>query len=160
MALVLLVGAGLMIRTLMNLDRVVLGFEPKQALTLEVSIPPASYQRHESPAVTTTLLERIGGLPGVDAAGAINVLPLSSTRFTWTFDIEDRPIPRNSPAPRVDYRVVTPGVFAAMEIPLRSGRLLSDEDVTGAPPVALVNDALARRFWPNEIGRASCRERV
>jgi putative ABC transport system permease protein len=154
-ALVLLVGAGLMIRTLMNLDRVVLGFEPKQALTLEVSIPPASYQRHESPAVTTTLLERIGGLPGVDAAGAINVLPLSSTRFTWTFDIEDRPIPRNSPAPRVDYRVVTPGVFAAMEIPLRSGRLLSDEDVTGAPPVALVNDALARRFWPNEspLGR-------
>jgi putative ABC transport system permease protein len=149
-AFVLLVGAGLMARTLMNLDATDLGFEPEAAATFDVSLPTTKYQRRESPAVFQGLLDRIHAVPGVEAAGAINVIPLSATGFTWTFEAENHPLPAGSPPERVDYRVVTPGIFSAMRMPLRSGRLIADTDDAASPAVAMINEAMVRRFWPRE----------
>jgi putative ABC transport system permease protein len=149
-ALVLLVGAALMARTLMNLDATNLGFEPDAAATFDVSLPTTKYQRRESPAVFQRLLDRIQAVPGVEAAGAINVIPLAATGFTWTFEAENHPLPAGSPPERVDYRVVTPGIFSAMRIPLRGGRLIADTDDAASPAVAMINEAMVRRFWPRE----------
>jgi predicted permease len=94
-------------------------------------------------------------LPNVEAVGAMNVLPLATTAFTWSFHIENRPDPEGIPAARADYRVVTSGIFAAMQMPLTRGRLISDRDTRDSTPVAMINEAMAKRFWPNEdpIGR-------
>jgi predicted permease len=145
-ALVLLVGTALMVRTLTNLRGVDLGFEPSRATTFEVSLPATKYQRQEAPAVLDRLLGVVRGVPGVAQVGAINVLPLGDGGFTWTFEIENRPW--NGAAPRVDYRVVTPGLFEALRLPLKSGRLISGGDGGTAPAVALVNESMVRQYWP------------
>jgi hypothetical protein len=120
-----------------------------RATAFEVSIPGTKYQRQESSAVLTEFIRQVQELHGVEAAGAINVIPLAATSFTWAFEIERRPVPRGTALPRVDYRVVTPGIFPAMQIPLTRGRLLGNGDGTEAPSVAIINDAMAKRFWPN-----------
>lgn len=124
-AMLLLVGVGLLAKTLPRLNHVALGFEPASAITFEVSIPGTKYQRSEGPAVLARLIERLQRLPDVAAVGAINVLPLATTAFTWSFHIENRPDPGETPA-RAVYRVVTPGIFAAMQMPLTTGRFISD----------------------------------
>jgi putative ABC transport system permease protein len=154
-AMLLLVGVGLLAKTLLRLNHVELGFEPASATTFEVSIPGTKYQRGEGPAVLARLIERLQRLPDVAVVGAMNVLPLATTAFTWSFHIENRPDPEGTPPARADYRAVTPGIFAAMQMPLMRGRLISDRDTRDSPPVAVINEAMARRFWPNEdpVGR-------
>jgi putative ABC transport system permease protein len=154
-AMLLLVGVGLLAETLLRLNHVELGFEPASAITFEVSISGTKYQRGEGPAVLARLLERVRRLPDVAAVGAMNVLPLATTAFTWGFHIENRPDVAGTPPPRADYRVVAPGIFAAMQMPLMRGRLISDSDTRDSSPVAVINETMARRFWPNEdpVGR-------
>src|SRR4029453_11346509 len=82
------------------------------------------------------LIERLQRLPDVAAVGTMNVLPLATTAFTWRFHIEKRPEPEETPPARADYRVVTPGIFAAMQMPLTRGRLISDRDTRDSTPVA------------------------
>ena len=154
-AMLLLVGVGLLAKTLLRLNHVALGFEPASATTFEVSIPGTKYQPGEGPAVLSRLIERLQRLPDVAAVGAMNVLPLATTAFTWSFHIENRPDPEGTPPARADYRVVTPGIFAAMQMPLTRGRLISNRDTRDSTAVAVINEAMARRCWPNEdpIGR-------
>jgi len=96
------------------------------------------------------VLQRVRALPGVDAAGVIDSLPLSDGGSHQPFSIEGRPVLPMSEQPEVDVRLISPGYLNTMRVPVISGRDLSDADSAGRPGAALISEALARRFWPNE----------
>ena len=151
LAIVLLAGAGLMIRSFSALRGVQLGFEPAHSLTAEVSIPARKYRTDTAQiAFYRTLESRVAVLPGVRAVGAISFLPLSGGRSSSGFAIAGRPTPPKGEEPAGDMRAVTPGYFQAMGIPIKAGRGLTDADLASTPAVAVVSETLARTFWPNE----------
>jgi putative ABC transport system permease protein len=146
-ALVLLVGAGLMVKSLYRLQRVEPGFNPSQALTMRLALPEAKYpepQRQRD--FYERLLNRIAALPGVKAAGAVNFLPLSGTGNQRSFLIEGKPEPKLN----VGFRMVSPDYFRAMGVPLRAGRSIDGRDRENAPRVAVVNETFARVFLADE----------
>jgi len=153
LSLVLLIGAGLMIRSLWELRKVRTGFDPHNVLTMTVPLPA---NRYSSPAGQINffqeVLTRIRALPGVDSAGVIDSLPLSSDGGSHQpFSIEGRPVQQMSDQPEVDVRLISPDYLRAMHISILSGRDLTDADAAGRPGAALISDSLARRFWPNEV---------
>jgi putative ABC transport system permease protein len=156
LSLVLLIGAGLMIRTLWELRKVQPGFDAHNVLTMAVPLPR---NRFSSPSGEINFfqhaLTRVRALPGVESAGVIDDLPLNGGGSHQPFTIEGRPAPPMSEQPEVDVRVISAGYMRAMHIPILRGRDLSDSDVAGRPAAVLISDSLARRFWPNEdpIGR-------
>jgi predicted permease len=152
LSLVLLIGAGLMVRTLWELRSVKPGFDSANILTMDVVVPA---DRFSSPAGQVNffqeVLQRVRALPGVDSAGVIDSLPLSSDGGSHQpFSIEGHPVLPMSEQPEVDVRLISPGYLKAMHVPVIRGRDLSDADSAGRPGSALISDALARRFWPNE----------
>jgi predicted permease len=159
LALMLLVGAGLMIRTFAALEAVNPGFNPHNVISMIVSV---SGSKEEDPGrrelFYRQLLERVRSLPGVQAAGAINHLPLAGDLWGWHFAIEGRPKPRPGEEPGAVYRMVTPGYFSAMRLPLVRGRDLTEADNVTAPGVVIVNEQAARQYWPAEdpIGKRVC----
>jgi putative ABC transport system permease protein len=151
LALVLLAGAGLMVRSLHRLAGVNPGFDPADLLTLSVDLPPAIYPDSVSRAAFfRQLVERVRGLPGVSAAGAASLLPLTPQNSATRFTIVGRPAPEPGHWTSADIRIVDSGYFAALRIPLERGRSLTGADRTGAPPVVLINETMARQFWPHE----------
>ncbi|MBP7570815.1 MAG: ABC transporter permease [Acidobacteria bacterium] len=155
LALVLAVGAGLMIRSLQSLHDIDLGFEPEGVLTARLWLPEASYQDPgEVVAFYRTLLERLRALPGVEAAGALRVLPLGATIGDWGVTLEGDPHPDRTMA-KGDWQVATDGAIEALGERLVRGRSLSARDGTDAEQVALVNETMARTYWPgiDPIGR-------
>jgi putative ABC transport system permease protein len=150
LALILLVGSGLMIRSLLRLNAVDPGFSPHRVLTAAVNLPPAKYSTPASRiAFFRDLLQRLDSIPGVRSAGIVSVLPLTGSNTGTGLIIEGRPIPRREEIPIVWFRMANEGYFRAMEIPLLKGRLFNEQDA-GGPRVAVVNSTLARRFWPGE----------
>jgi len=151
LSLVLLIGAGLMIRSLWELRKVQPGFDPHSVLTMTVPVPR---NRFLSPAGQINFfqdaLTRVRALPGVDSAGVIDDLPLNGGGSHQPFSIEGRPVPQMSDQPEVDVRLISPGYIRAMHIPVLRGRDLNDADIVGRPGAVLISDSLARRFWPNE----------
>lgn len=151
LALMLLAGAGLMVRSLAALERVRLGFNPDDVLTARVSLPGRRY-----PNDTLTLAffraaeQRIAALPGVSAVGSISYLPLTGQRSASGFNVEGRPVAPSGAEPIGDMRAVTPGYFGAMGISIKDGRNLAETDVANSPAVGVVSETLARTFWPNE----------
>jgi putative ABC transport system permease protein len=151
LALVLLAGAGLMVRSFDALQQVNLGFEPAHALTGRVSLPERTYRSDTAVAAFFEQAEsQIAALPGVEAVGAISYLPLTGLRSVNGFNVEGRPVPKPGEAPAGDMRAVTPGYFRAMGIPLESGRVFTSADRLGSPDVAVVSETLARTLFPNE----------
>jgi putative ABC transport system permease protein len=150
LALVLLIGAGLMIRSLVNLTKVNPGFNPKGVLTASISLPSSRYERPaQRIEFYRKLFSDLRSLPGVQAAGASTALPLTQFNQGTGLIVEGRPIPPPADIPIVWFRIVNADYFRAMEIPLIRGRLFNEQDQTG-PPVALVNETLARRHFPGE----------
>ncbi|MFL6542615.1 MAG: ABC transporter permease [Chthoniobacterales bacterium] len=150
LALVLLIGAGLMIRSFARLLSVDPGFNPEHALLADVALPSPKYKSvAETNAFFSQLMPRLESLPGVVAAGGITDLPLYGGSSTG-FDIEGRPPAPPGQRPLVDYRVITPGYFRAMQMTLVKGRAFSDADNRDAPGVVIINEVLARQFFPNE----------
>ena len=153
LALVLLVGGGLLLRTFVALQRVDLGFNPSNVLTGFVLPPPAQYRTPEARlAFYEALRARISALPGVTQAALSSIVPLGGDSDT-DFLIEGRPpATRSSDALITWYRVVSANYFSAMEIPLKRGRLFRDRE---AEPVVVINETAGKRFWPGEdpIGR-------
>ena len=151
LSLVLLIGAGLMIRSLWELRKVQPGFDPHNVLTMTVPLPR---NRFSSPAGQINffqeVLTRVRALPGVDAAGVIDDLPLNGDGSHQPFTIEGRPVLPMADQPEVDVRLISPGYIRAMHIPIVRGRDLADSDVAGRPGAVLISDSLARRFWPGE----------
>ena len=151
LSLVLLIGAGLMVRTLWELRNVRPGFDSSNVLTMSVAVPS---DRFPSPATQVNFfqetLQRVRALPGVEDAGAIDDLPLGGGGSHQPFSIEGRPMLPMAEQPEVDVRMVSPGYLRAMRVPIIRGRDFADSDAAGPPAVAVISAALARRFWPNE----------
>ncbi len=151
LTLVLLVGAGLMTRSFVRLLNVKLGFEPRRVLTVRVELPRSRYGKGAQRTLFfDRLLERLRSAPGVEAVGAISQLPLSGYSMMGRFPVEGQPPIAQKKLKPVPIGVVTPGYFAAMQIPLLRGRIFNAGDADGQPDVALVNETMARKFWPNE----------
>jgi predicted permease len=156
LSLVLLAGAGLLLRSLMRLQKVDPGFHARNVLTFGVSLPPARYASQvQTSAFFHALLGRLGSLPGVESAGAVNPLPFSGSNSSGSFEIEGLNVPAHGTSPHADQRVVSPGYFTAMGIPLRRGRLLTEADRSEAPPAVVIDDALAQQYWKGQdpVGR-------
>ena len=151
LALVLLAGAGLMIRTLVRLLGEDPGFHRENLLTVKVWLPVTKYPYDaERFSFYRNLFDRVQRLPGVSSAGAINILPIDGGSLPYNFIIEGNPPPPPGGEMGAQVRAVTPSYFRAMGIPLRSGRLLTERDTRDRPPVIMINEAMARRYWPTE----------
>ena len=150
LTLVLLVGAGLMLRSFLRLNQVDMGFEPRNLLTLRVILPDAKYPDIEKKrAFFDQILQRLEALPGVESVGAISGLPVSFQGGGATFQIEGRAEPNNV-TPMTTYRIVSHDYFRAMKIPLVAGRVFNAQDRVSAEPVAVISESLALASWPNE----------
>jgi putative ABC transport system permease protein len=149
-ALVLLGGAGLLARSFIQLTHVDPGFNPAGATVLRLSLPEKKYEKPEQQAAfADSLLARLRVLPGVQAVGLTHTLPLLGD-WVMTLTIEGRPAVPPSDLPPTNYYAVTPDYFRAMGITLKRGRLFSAQDDAKAPRVAIINEALAKQFFPNE----------
>jgi putative ABC transport system permease protein len=150
LALVLLVCAGLMIKSVMRLRDVSPGFNPAKLLTMNVSLPSAKYPKGpDRNALFTRMLERVGALPGVETAELTSILPFSGNFDGRGLAVEDRPKPRGEEI-SVDLYIETPGYVRAMGIPLIKGRELTEQDTDKTPLAALINQTMAQQLWPNE----------
>jgi len=150
-ALVLSAGAGLMIRSFVALQAIDPGFDPRGVLTMVVSVAGAEAGAPERRAAFYgELLRRVRALPGVRSASAVNHLPLAGDLWGVRFHVEGRPLPRPGERTRAAYRVVFPGYFETMRIPVVRGREFAETDRFDAPGVVVINEWLAERHWPGE----------
>jgi putative ABC transport system permease protein len=149
LALVLLIGAGLMVRSFRNLLEIDPGFRPEGAATAQVGLSPARYagtpQRMQ---FFQQVLANIRTIPGVRYAGAVTTLPMSGLQRRETFFIEGREMPIQDQMASMD--IVTPGYFQAMGIRLLQGRVFTERDQKGIPPTVVIDESMARRYWPGE----------
>ena len=151
LALVLLVGAGLMIRSFFRLQQVSPGFVAENTVAMEVALSINKYAKPEQQrAFFQQALQKIESLPGVHAAGITNSIPLSRGDRSTGFTIDGRPNPAIGEGPSASVRTISADYFKAMGIPLLKGRAFTELDSTGAPDVTVINEALARRYFPNE----------
>lgn len=151
LAFMLLISAGLMVRSCYALQSVDTGFNPHNVLTMIVSVAGTKEAEAGNRRIFyRDLLEKIKTLPGVRAVGAINHLPIAGDLWDRNFQIEGRPTPRPGEAPDAVYRIVMPGYFDAMRLPIERGRALTYQDDAKAPAVVIINQRAANRFWPGE----------
>lgn len=151
LSLVLLIGAGLMLRTLLQLSKVQPGFDPDRVLTASLTVPGGRYATSAAQnAFFDQILRQVRSLPGVQSAGLIDSLPIDGGGSHQPIQVEGQPVVPMADQPEVDVRVISPGYLSAMRIRLLQGRDINDADVAGRPPVVLVADSLAKRFWPNQ----------
>jgi predicted permease len=151
MSLVLLVGAGLMIRTLWALHNVKPGVDPHNVLTFRVTLPREKYPRPEQQLnFYRQLGERMRSLPGVESVGTIDALPFTDDGSTQPIAIEGRPAVEFAMQPEVAVRTISPGYLRTLHIPLLAGRDFSESDSLDKPAAIVISESMAREFWPNE----------
>ena len=151
LALVLLTSAGLLMKSFARLQSVNPGFNPHNVLTMEISLPKLKYNGNEAAVqFTDEAHRRIAAIPGVRSAAFTTILPLSGTNSDSSFAIEGAPNGPNDPSPDEEYREVSSDYFRVLETPLLQGRFFTTADNATAPLVIIVNQALAKKFWPNE----------
>jgi putative ABC transport system permease protein len=148
-AVVLLAGAGLLIQSLLRLQHVNPGFNPKNVLSFSLGLPEVKYTTQKQIDFFNELVSRIESLPGVQAASAVMPLPLSSDRIRITFETEGRSIPRGE-LPASDYRAVALNYFRTMGIPLLKGRDFDERDNRQSTPVIVVNEDFAQKYFPGD----------
>jgi putative ABC transport system permease protein len=150
-ALVLLVGAGLMIKSFWRLQQVDPGFNPNSALTASINLPRKKYPEAEKQAAFyQQLITKVSTLPGVQTVGASNVIPLGDNDFVLGFVIEGRPPVPAGASQSTNYFAVSADYFKAMGIPLLRGRVFTEQDTKTTTRVAVINETLAKKFFPNE----------
>jgi predicted permease len=152
LALVLLVSAGLLIRSYQRVANAHPGFDSTNVLSFRLSLPGSKYPKQEPVAAFfKQAVDKLQALPGVEAAGATYSLPMSTIAFAWEPITIEGYVPRN-PGELVmsNVRIVSPGYFGAMKIPLIKGRYFDERDIKGEPETTIVDEALAERFWPNQ----------
>jgi putative ABC transport system permease protein len=155
-ALVLLIGAGLLIRSFMRLQQVSPGFNPTNVLTMQLSLPRSKYA--ETPQIASffeQVVDRVKNLPGVASAAVGNNIPMTAEGWNASFAVEGLQVAQGDPSPHGDPHMVSPDFFQAMGIPLLSGRYFADTDSRDSLPVAIVDETLAAQYWPdqNPIGK-------
>jgi putative ABC transport system permease protein len=148
LATVLLIGAGLLVQSLFELQRVRLGFQPAGVLTFQLSLPPTKYPGAKGPAFYRELLESLRTVPGIRAAAISSGVPLGGGNYTTTpvITVGKSVVPAGTAIP-IDWRIVSPGFFRALEIPLLRGRDFTEADVITAQQVMVVSQATAQKFW-------------
>ena len=149
LGLVLLVGAEILMAGLLHFFQLDPGFRPDHLLAFEVGLPESRYDVARQVAFSDRLLEALRAIPGVQAAATGRPLPLAGHELRAAFEIEERPAAA-ADRPRSDAAIVTPGYFTAMRIPTLKGRDFSARDDASAPPVVLVNQVFARKYFPGE----------
>jgi putative ABC transport system permease protein len=150
LTIILLAGAGLLIRTFSELKTIDPGFRPDGALSLHLAIPREKYKGDAKVAsFCQRILEQVRALPGVESAGMVNRLPLGGIPEVWSIELEGTGQILNR-LDSVDYRVTTPDYFRTIGIPLIAGRSFTEQDGADKPPVAIIDERIARMFWPNE----------
>jgi predicted permease len=151
LSLVLLVGAGLLVRSFLSLVKTNAGFDPRNLLTMNLILPGAKYKEEPQRATFySDLVNRVKTLPGVESAAAVNYLPLGGSNSSDAYLIEGVPEAANGQEFIGRYRVCTPDYFHAMGITVMKGRAFNEQDKAGALPVVIVNDTFARRHWPDQ----------
>jgi putative ABC transport system permease protein len=173
LSLVLLAGAGLMLRSLLNAQRIDLGFQSAGVLTGQLFLPanrypvdPVQYRAlppgarpdvSKPAAFITRLVDRMAAIPGVESAAAVSSLPLNPVGIDYDMPVivQGRPQPRPGEEPQADLRIVTPGYFRTMRIPLISGRAFDEHDGPAGAPVIIINETMARQMFAGEnpVGR-------
>ena len=155
-ALILLAGAGLLIRSFYEIEHVDAGFDPEHVMTMRIAPAPFKYRGHSDLQVQlgASILEEVHALPGVKSAGIATDVPLLPSPF-YIMRFEGRPPVTPSQAPIVNYFAVTPGYFETMGMRLLRGRTISDRDIAGSPTVVVVNQTLVDRYFrgQNPIGK-------
>jgi putative ABC transport system permease protein len=147
LSLVLLIGAGLLIKSFVKLRNTDPGFDPSNTLTASLSLAPVRYDTDEK--ITDfyrRLVERVRTLPGVESVGAVTPLPLSDNSYAFSFAVVGQPPLPPGQRQSAAARFVTPGYFRAQGVPLRAGRVFTEQDTADAPDVIVVNEAFARRY--------------
>ncbi len=151
LALTLLTGAGLLIKSFARLQGVDPGFVPERLLTFNLALPEARYPSDtQQVAFFDRVLPALRAVPGVQAAGATQVMPFGGSWSTASFEIEGYQAPEDQPGPWGDIRIVSPGFFETLRIPVIRGRVLSEQDLEGTPLVAVIDDEFVRRYYPKE----------
>jgi putative ABC transport system permease protein len=151
LAMMLLAGAGLLIRSFTQLRRVDPGFQPASALTFRIALPESAYpEEPQRAAFFEALVERLAALPGVRAVGAVQSLPLSAGGFNLSFEVKGRPPLPPAQQPSMEVRIVSPEYFGAIGIPLQRGRAFERGDTASSRQVVVISETAARRFFPGE----------
>jgi putative ABC transport system permease protein len=153
LALMLLVGAGLMTRSFAQLMRVAPGFEPDNLLAVQIYLPQSKYRTGiDRTRFYMDTLRRVGAIPGVRGAAGVSALPMYPVGIDYAlpFTIDGHPAPANGEEPRADIRTATPGYFETMKIALRTGRFIDSRDRQGAPGTVVINETMARRHFAGE----------
>jgi predicted permease len=151
LSLMLLVGAGLLIRSFQKLHGVNPGFDSHGVLTMTAMISHSKFpQPAQQIAFFDQVLQRVRTLPGVESAGVIDDIPLNNEGSHQPVAIEGRAVLPMSEQPEVDVRLTSPGYMSALHIPILRGRDFSEQDIGGRPPVVLISESMARQFWPGE----------
>jgi putative ABC transport system permease protein len=147
---VLLTGAGLLIRSFLQLESVNPGFRPDHVLTMQIALPETSYSGQKVALFYHQLVDRLQALAGTQYAGIARNLPLSGADASLNFVVENRPVESAAEQSRAKYRAASADYFAALGIPLVRGRYFDGTDGEKTPAVVIVNNTMARRFWPGE----------
>jgi putative ABC transport system permease protein len=153
LALMLLVGAGLMTRSFAQLMRVSPGFEPQNLLAVQIYLPQAKYRTGlDRTRFYMNAIQRVGSLPGVLSAAGVSALPMYPVGidFALPFTVEGQAAPANGEEPRADIRTATPRYFETMKIALLKGRLIDERDRQGAPGTIVINETMARRYFAGQ----------
>lgn len=151
LALAVLVGAGLLVKSFLHVQQVNPGFNPEGMLTMHLSLPMTKYSEAPQRAnFYKQVINDVRALPGVQSVGAVSVLPLSGGGSSGSFRIEGRDVPPGQSSPHGARWAATPDYFKTMGIPLIRGRYFEDRDTSEALPVAIIDQALAQKYWPNE----------
>ncbi len=150
LSLVLLIGAALFVRSLQHAQMMSPGFDPQHVVAASFDLSLQGYDEARGQGLQRQLIERIESQPGVESASLTNLLPLSlGSSYTGIY-IEGMPPKSNAERPSMLYSIIAPRYFATMGIPLVAGRDFGERDKKGAPNVYIINETMARRFWPNE----------
>lgn len=150
LSIVLLIGAGLLIRSFIRLQAVDAGFNKENLLTVPIGLSPKKYTDSQKlNQFAKQAIEKIESLPGVESAGATTLLPLAGSDADSTFTLEGSPITQPGEQPKAQINIVSEGYFEAMGIPLLAGREFARSDTEESPQVAIINETLARRYWPD-----------
>jgi predicted permease len=150
LAMLLLVGAGLVGTSFLRLMRVDLGFDPEHVLVASISLPAERYANDRIASFHAEAMRRIAAIPGVRAAGMVNIAPFAGGNTAIPFTIVGRAPAQPGEYSQASWRSVTPGYFAALGIRLKRGRLLDESDAEQGMPVIVISDTMAHRFWPGE----------
>ncbi len=155
-SLVLLTGAGLLIKSFIHLQKINPGFSSDNVLTMRVSLPTYKYAGEEqTKPYYTELLQRVKTLPGVDSVAITTALPLSTFEAASSYIVEGQPLPSDGSLPIANWRIVSPEYFQVLSMPVIQGRTFTERDTKDVPPVVIINQNMARTAFPNQdpIGR-------